>query len=136
MEKVLSLANQWKKLNSDLQGLELTNPKQLEKAAADLLGFLTFLCDEKIRVVAKLKSLGVDTAENFIKRVQALVAKGLAYEERRLYIELGEPAKVRELKVKLDMLNQMGESLARYERLMRLIHDSQKLEMKLSSEGH
>lgn len=131
-----SLASQWKSLNKKLQKLELTNPRELEKAAAELLGFLTLLCDEKIRVVAELKRLGADTADTFMKKVQTLVAKGLAYEERRLYIELGEPVRVRELKVKVDMINQMGEAVAKYERLMRLIHDSQKLEMKLSFEGH
>ena len=134
--EIVSLANRWKALNTHLEGLEFTNPKELQEGAGELLDFLTALCDEKIQLVARLKRLGAHKADEFLKEVQALAVKGAAYEERKLYMQLKEAPEIREVKAKLDTINEMGEAVARYERLLRLIHDSMKMEMKLSYEGH
>lgn len=130
------LSEVWKELTDNFTGMVVTTPESLGKLASLLLEVITLIADEKVRLIVKLKKQPQADVNEYAQRIQKLVAKGMAYEERKMMMEIGVGKDIWDTTKRLEVLNEMENACRRYESLLRILHDTMKLDMKLSFEGH
>lgn len=130
------LSEAWKELSDNFTGMVVTTPDSLGKLAFLLLEVITLIADEKVRLVIKLKKQPQFDVEEYARRIHKLVAKGMAYEERKMMMELAVGKEVWDTTKRLEILIEMENACRRYESILRIIHDTMKLDLKLGFEGH
>lgn len=130
------LSEVWKELNTRFTGLMVYTPESLKELASLLLEVLSLLCDEKVRIIAQLKSMPQPDIQEYGRRISQMVGKGMAYEERKMMMELSVGTETWDKIKRLEVLNEIENACRRYESMLRILHDSMKLDLKLSFEGH
>lgn len=133
----VQIDGEFKALNELFDKLVITDDRDVNRLTLALLKVMSHAFDLK-RVIMREKEQWIKSmiAEDFIKSLSPLVHKGLAHEERKLYVLLASPDRVKELKVNEEFVEFVLESLHRYESILKTIIYTLRLESKLSFEGH
>lgn len=115
---------------------QIATPGDLMAVGSKLLEVLSLLSNEKIRLVALLKSEPQPGEDAYGKNIHSLVVRGMAYEERRLMMELKLRKEIWDAKRRLEVLEAMLDTCRQYLMTLRVINSALDLDAKLSFEGH
>lgn len=130
------LADSWHELHELMSKSMIATPEDLIRVGSKLLEVLSLLSNEKVRLVAKLKTQPQTDGVQFAKRVHGMVVKGMAYEERKALSELALPKEIWDAKRRLEVVDTMVESCRQFLFTLKTISSALDLDAKLSFEGH
>lgn len=114
----------------------IVTPEDLMHIGSKLLEVLSLLGNEKVRLTAQLKTQPQRNTTEYARLVHSMVVKGMAYEERRMMLELSLPKEIWDAKKRLEVVETMIDSCRQYLLTLRLINSALDLDAKLSYEGH
>lgn len=129
------LSEAWADLNTKIRETLIFQPHDITNIAGALLRTMMLISDEKIRLVALLKTVPCDQAE-YEKQTKRFISQGMAQNEREMMRHLAVPKKLFETSKRVEVLNEMMESCRRYESILKVIQAAMQVEAKLSYEGH